>query len=111
MVGEDDFAAWSGLNAKALGADGHAAIGADFEVSAQAPDKGPPGAQRHRAQNGAFLLEGKEPGLLGLHFEFAMDLVLVAMNTQSLDMRISLVEVGDVFAVEVSGQTFLPEEV
>ena len=88
MLGEDDFAAWSSLDAEALGADRHTGIGADFEVSAQAPHKGPPGALGHRTQHGAFFFEGEVPGLLGLHFEFPMDFVLVAMNAQGLDMRL-----------------------
>ena len=111
MVGEDDFAAWSRLDAKALGADGHAAIGAYFDVGAQAPDKGPPGTVGHRAQHRAFFFEGEVPGLLGFHFEFPMDFVLVAMEAQGLDMRVGLVEVGNVFAGEVGWQALLPEEV
>ena len=103
VMAENCFGTWSSVNAQELGADGHTGIGADFEIRAQAPHEGPPGARGHRAQNGAFLLEGKVPGLLGLHFEFPMDFVLVAMNPQGLDMRISLVEVGDIFAVEISG--------
>jgi hypothetical protein len=33
------------------------------------------------------------------------------MEPQCLDMRVGLVEVGDVFAGEVGGQALLPEEV
>jgi len=37
--------------------------------------------------------------------------VLVAMETQLVDMGIGLVEVGDLFTGKVSGETILPEEV
>ena len=40
-----------------------------------------------------------------------MDFVLIAMEAQCLDMRIGLVEVGNVFAGEVGWQALLPEEV
>ena len=51
MMGEDDFGAWSRFDAEALGTDRHATIGANFDVGAQAPDKGPPGTVGHRAQH------------------------------------------------------------
>ena len=111
VMAEDSFGTWRRVNTQELGADGHATVKADLEVGAQAPDKGPPGAVGHRVQNGAFFLERKVPGLQGFHFDFAVDFMLVTMETQGLDMRIGLVEVGDVFAGEVSGQSFLPEEV
>ena len=108
---EDSFGTRSRLDAEELGTDRHAAIGADLDVGAQAPDKGPPGAIGHRTQNGAVLFEREVPSLLGFHFEFPVDFVLVAMEPQCLDMRVGLVEVGDVFAGEVGGQALLPEEV
>lgn len=110
-MAEDSFGTWSRVHAQELGADGHAAVHADPEVGAQAPDKGPPRAVGHGLQSGAFFFERKVPGLLGFHFEFAVDFMLVTMEAQGLDMRIGLVEVGDIFAGEVSGQSFLPEEV
>ena len=111
MQAEDGFGTWSRLDAQELGTDRHASIGADSDVGAQAPDKGPPGTVGHRAEHRAFFFEREVPGLLGFHFEFPMDFVLVAMEPQCLDMRVGLVEVGDVFAGEVGGQALLPEEV
>lgn len=111
MKAEDGFGTWSRLDAQELGTDRHAAIGADLDVGAQAPNKGPPGAIGHRSQNGAFLFEREVPSLLGFHFEFPVDFVLVAMEPQGLDMRVGLVEVRDIFAGEVGGQALLPEEV
>lgn len=110
VMTEDGVGTWGGVDAQGLGTDRHTAIGADFDFGAQAPDKGPPGAVERRAQHGALFVEGQIPGLLGLHFEFTVHFVLVAVETQFLDMGIGLVEVGDVFAGEVSGQTLLPEE-
>ena len=94
-----------------MGADRDSAVGADFEDRAVTPDKGPPRALGDRAQNGAFLLESEDPSLLGLYFELAVSFVLVAMETQLVDVGIGLVEVGDLFTGKVSGKTILPEEV
>ena len=47
----------------------------------------------------------------GFHVEFAVDLMVVAVEPEVLDMRISLVDVGDLFASEEGGQTLLPKEV
>ncbi len=52
---------WSG-DAQAQGADGDAAVGADFEVGAQAEDLGPPRALWGWAEHGAALLCGLLPG-------------------------------------------------
>ena len=80
MKAEDSFGTWSRLDAQELGADRHTTIGADPDVGAQAPDKGPPGAMGHRTQNRAFLFEREVPSLLGFHFKFPVDFVLVAME-------------------------------
>src|ERR1022692_267288 len=110
-MAEDEFGAETTVDAEALGADGHAAIGADFDGGAEAPDKRPPGAARDGAEEGAFLLEGEVPGRLGFHLKFSVDFVLVAMKAQALDMGIGLVDVGDLLAGEIGGQAFLPKEV
>ena len=54
MEAEDYFGAWWTLDTQALGADGNAAIGTDFEGGAYAPNIRPPGATRGWAQDGAF---------------------------------------------------------
>src|ERR1019366_4827201 len=111
MVAEDQFSGGRSLDPEELGTDGHAAIRADFDGSAHAPDEGPPGAAWGRTQDAAFLLLSAGPGLLGLHLEFAVNFVLVAMEAQVLDMGIGLIDVSDLFTGEVSGQALLPEEV
>ena len=40
-----------------------------------------------------------------------MDLVLVAVQAESLDVGVGVIEVSDLFAGKVGGQTLLPEEV
>ena len=80
VLAEEDLGTWRGVDAERLRADRHAAIRADFDLGAQAPDKGPPGAVERRAQNGAFFFERKIPSLLGFHFEFTVDFVVVAMG-------------------------------
>jgi hypothetical protein len=111
VMAEDDFGTWRDMDAEELGADGDAAVGADFDVGALTPHKRPPRALGDWTQNGTFLFEGEVPGLLGLHFEFPVDFVLVAMEAQLMDMGIGLVEVGDLFTGKVSRETILPEEV
>ena len=111
MMAENGLGTWRGVDAEGLGADRNSAVGADFEDSALTPDKGPPGALGDRAQNGAFLLESEVPSLLGLHFELTVSFVLVAMETQLVDVGIGLVEVRDLLTGEVSGEKILPEEV
>ena len=80
VLAEEDFGAWRRVDAKKLRADRHTAIRADFDMGAEAPDKGPPGAGERRAQNGAFFFECQIPGLLGFHFEFTVDFVVVPMG-------------------------------
>ena len=109
-MAEDDLGARSGLDAQELRADGDAAVGANLDGGAQAPDKGPPGAVGFGAQHGTLFLEREVPGLLRSHVEFAVAFVLIAVETQGLDMRVGLVEIGEVLAGEVGGQALLPEE-
>ena len=111
MVTEYQLSGGRRLDPEELGTNGHAAIRADFDGSALAPDEGPPGAARDGAQDAAFLPLSAVPGLLGFHPKFAMNLVLVAMPAQVLDMGVGLIDVGDLFTGEVSGQALLPEEV
>ena len=109
VLAEDDFGTGSRLQAQELRADGNAAIGADLDLGAQAPDKGPPRAVGFGAQHRAFFFASEVPGLLRSHFEFAVDLVLVVMEAQGLDLEVGWVQIGDVFTGEVSGQAVLPE--
>ena len=106
---EDDFGAGRDFEAEALGADGDAAVVADFDLGALAPNVGPPGAARHGPQDGAFFLFGGVPGVLGFHVEFAMDFVRVAMEAQSVHLGVGVVEVGDLLAGEEGGEPVLPE--
>lgn len=43
--------------------------------------------------------------------EFAVDLMVVAVETEILDMRISLVDIGDLLTGKEGGQALLPKEV
>jgi len=109
METEDDFGAGRFFEAHPLRANGHAAIGADFDESAEAPNKGPPRATGRWAQDGAFGAPSAVPGLLRGHPQFAMDLAGVVMKAQLVDVRVGLREVGDVFAGKKRGEAALPE--
>ena len=56
MLAVDEACARRSVDAQALGADGDAAIGADEDGGAQAPDVGPPRAARSGAQGGTVFL-------------------------------------------------------
>ena len=110
-MAEDGFGTWRKMDAQELRADGDAAVGADSEIGAQTPNERPPRTVGDSTQNGTFVFEGEVPSLVGLHFEFTVDFVLVVMEAQLVDMWIGLVEVGDLFTGKVSWETILPEEV
>ena len=111
VIAEDEFSSGASIDSQKMGADGHPAVRGHLDERTHAPDEGPPGAARNRADDGAVFFLSQPPGLLGFHLELAMDFVLVAMATKVLDMRIGLIKVGDLFTGEVGGQAFLPEEV
>ena len=67
MEAEDYLGAWGSLDAQALGADRHTAVGADLECRANTPNMGPPRASRGWAQDGAVFLLGEFPGVLWGH--------------------------------------------
>ena len=111
VMAENYLGSWVSLDAYALSADWDATVGGDSDGRTEAPDKGPPGTDGYRPQNGTFLLQGEIPGVGGFHLEFAVDLMVVAVKPKVLDLRISLVDVGDSFAGKEGWQTLLPKEV
>jgi hypothetical protein len=109
MLAEDDFGAGRNFEAEALRADGHAAVVTDFDFGALTPHVGPPRTTRHGPQHGTFFLFGGVPGGLGFDPQLTVGFVLVAVVAQVGDVRVGLVEVGDLLAGEVGGQPVLPE--
>ena len=109
MQAEHYFCGWRFRAAQALSADGHAAITADLDEGAHAPDVIPPRATGCRPQDGAFFFSGLIPGPLRGLAQFAMDFPGVAMHPQIVNMRIGDWDFGDLFTGEVGGQAALPE--
>ena len=109
MEAEHYFSARGAFDSEALGADGNAAIAADLERRAYAPNIGPPRAARGWAQDGPLFFFGQIPGPLGGHAQFAVGFVGIAMESQSVDVRVSGFDLGDLFAGEIGGQSALPE--
>ena len=109
MEAEDDFGAGRCFEAHALCADRHAAIGADLDEGAEAPNKGPPRAAGGWAQDGALGPPGAVPGLLGGHAQFAMGFGGVVMEAQLVDVRVGLGDVHNVFAGKIRREAALPE--
>lgn len=109
MEAQNNLGARGTFDAEALGADGHAAIGGDFECRADAPNIRPPRARRGWAQHGPFFFLSQLPGVLRGHAQLAMGFVGVAMESQSVDVRIGGFDLGDVFAGEIGWKSALPE--
>jgi len=109
MKAQNHLGAWRTFHAEALGADGHAPIGADLHGRAEAPNIGPPRAARGGAQDGAPFFLGQIPGLLRGQTQFAMDFVAVAMESQSVDVGVGGSDLGHVFAGEIGREAALPE--
>jgi hypothetical protein len=89
METEDYLRARATFDAQALGADGNAAVGADFECRANTPYIRPPRAARGRAQDRPLFLFGKITGLFRSPAQFAMGFVGVAMESQSVDVWVA----------------------
>ena len=109
MQTEDDFSTWGFFDPQALRADRPAAIAAHFDQGACAPHILPPRATRGWAQDGAFFVHGQFPGSLWGHAQLAVGLVGVAVESQSLDVRVGDLDLGDVLAGETEWQSALPE--
>jgi hypothetical protein len=79
MEAQDHFGACGTLDAQALGADWNAAIGADLDRGANAPNIRPTRATGDRAQNGATFFPGAVPSLVRGHTQLAMGFVGVVI--------------------------------
>ena len=109
MEAEDYLGARGPFDAQALGADRHAAVGADLECRADTPNIRPPRAARGGAQDRALFLLGELPGLFRGHAQFAMGFVGVAMESQSVDVGVGDFDLGNLFAGEIGREPALPE--
>ena len=109
MEAQDYLGARRTFDAEALGADGNAAIGSDLERRAQAPNVRPPRAAGSWAQDGALFFLGEFPGLLRGHAQFAMGLVEVTLESQSVDVWVGGFDLGDLFAGKIGWEPALPE--
>src|SRR5271155_3856578 len=67
MEAQNHFGPPGMFDAEALRADGNAAIGADFDGGANAPNIRPPSTSGGRAQDGSIFFLGAVPGFLRSH--------------------------------------------
>ena len=109
MEAQNHLGARGTFDAEALGADGHAAIGVDFERRADAPNIRPPRATRGWAQDRTLLLFGEFPGLFRGHAQFAMGFMGVTVESQSVDVWVGDFDLGNLFAGEIGRESALPE--
>lgn len=92
------------------GADGDAAVGADFGLGALAPDVvGPPGAVWSGAQGGALFLQSQIPCGLRGGAQFAVAFFLVGVNAKFFEQRVGLGQGGDVLGGEERREALLPK--
>jgi hypothetical protein len=106
---KDDFGAGRFFQAQTIGADGHPAVGADFERSADTPDIRPPRTTRGWAQRRAFFRLGLVPGPLGSLAQLPMDFVGVVVCPQGVNVRVGDGDFADFLAGKVGGQPPLPK--
>ena len=109
MEAEDDFGPRGVVEAKALVSDRNPSVGADLQRASEAPNIRPPRATRGWADDSTLFLFRQVPGALSGQFKFAVSFVRVAMESQSVDVSVSIFEFGELFAGEIGGKTFLPE--
>ena len=109
MEAQNDFSPWGMFDTEALGADGNAAIGADLDRGANTPNIRPPRTSVDWAQDGSPFFPGAVPGLLWSHAQFAVSFVGVVMEAQSVDVRVGLFDLADVFAGKKRREAALPE--
>ena len=106
-----DGGAAGALDAQAGGADGDAAVGADFGLGAEAPDGGPPGAVRGGAQDGTLFPERQIPGGLRGGAQCAVAFAGVVVEGEFFEQRVGRGERGDGLGGEAWREAFLPEVV
>lgn len=104
-----DAGAGRAFDAQALGADGDAAVGADFGTGALAPDAGPPGAFWSGAQGGALFLQRQVPCGLRGGAQFAVTFFLVVVIAKFFEQRVGLGQGGDVLGGEERREALLPK--
>src|SRR5437867_2336429 len=95
MEAEHDFASGRFFEAQPLSADGDAAVGADPDRCAYAPNVVPPWAAWDGAHHRTVFLLGLVPGPQWGLAQLAIDFVGVAVSPQGVDMRIGDVDFVD----------------
>jgi hypothetical protein len=95
-------------DAEAEGADGNAAIVADFEGGALTPNVRPPRAAWSWPERGTFFLGGEVPGGEWGHAQFAVPFVSIAMEEEVLQQSIGGGQVAELLGGKERGQAVLP---
>ena len=88
MEAKHVLAARRSFRAQPLGADGHAAIRADLDRGAHAPDIRPPGTAGCGPQGRALFFPRLIPGSLWGLAQFPMDFMRIAMRPQGIDVPV-----------------------
>ena len=110
MEAEHDFGAGRSFQTQALGADGDAPVGADFDGGAHAPDVRPPGAVWGWPERRTVFLPSLVPSPLRGLAQFPVDFVGVVVRPQLVDMGIGNRDFTDFLAGKISWEPALPEE-
>ena len=108
MEAQNHFGPWGMFDAETLAADGNAAVGADLDQRADAPNIRPPRATRGWAQKRPLLFLGQFPGAVRDHAQFPMDFVGVVMEAQRVDVGVGRFDLGNVFTGEIGWEAALP---
>jgi hypothetical protein len=104
----DNFRTWGRIKGKALRTDGDFAVVADADFSLLAPNEGPPGTGRNRAQDGAFLREGLLFGGVRGSAQFTMGFLLVDVGQQLIQEAVGACQFADAICGQQGWEAFLP---
>lgn len=104
----EDGGAGRGVHGLPLGTDGNLAVVANAHGGLLAPDKEPPRAAGHGAQDGAFFGQRLLPCGLRSHPQFAVDFVFVGVGQELVEQVIGSFQFEDFIGGQEGREAFLP---
>ena len=104
----DEGGAGRGIHGLPLGSDGDFAVVADTHGGLLAPDKKPPWAGGHRAQDGAFFVQGLLPCGVRGDPQLPVDFVLVGVGQELVEQVVGPFQLDDLIGGQQGRKAFLP---
>ena len=104
----DAGGAGRGIHGLPLGSEGDFAVVADTHGGLLAPDKKPPWAGGHRAQDGAFFVQGLLPCGVRGDPQLPVDFVLVGVGQELVEQVVGPFQLDDLIGGQQGRKAFLP---